>query len=148
MVLRGTVDHVSEYSEPSGWRKANVKEYRAYVRIDEGHPELRSGMTAAVTIECAFLPNVLQVPVQALYAYGGQAYCFVRNGKGWEAHEVHRGPTNEMYFVIEKGLNENDVVALDPRKLVAAVDLPELPAEEAQQAVRSGSLPDHGRKRG
>lgn len=140
-ILRGAVDRVSEYSEPSGWRKANVKEYRAYVRVDEMHLELRSGMTASVTIECQFLPDVLQIPVQSLYAHGGQAYCFVRNGNGWDARQVQRGPTNDKFFVIDDGISAGDVVALNPRKYVGDVDLPELSAEEEQQAVRPGPRP-------
>ena len=52
-VLRGTVTKVNQYAEPTGWRQANVKEYKAYVSIDEPTTDLRSGMTAAVTIHCA-----------------------------------------------------------------------------------------------
>lgn len=137
LVLPGTVVRVSEYSEPTGWRKANVKEYRAYVSIDEANAQLRSGMTTSVTVECAYLPGVLQVPVQSLYPHGGDSYCFVRDGSGWDARKVQRGPTNEEFFVIKEGLAEGDVVALNPRKLVGKVDLPELAPEDTQQARRS-----------
>ena len=76
-VLRGTVEKVNQYAEPTGWRQANVKEYKAFVSIDDPAPDLRSGMTASVTIRCAEVPDALQVPVQAVYAHGDKFYCFV-----------------------------------------------------------------------
>ncbi len=56
-VLRGTVEKVNQYAEPTGWRQANVKDYKAYVRIDDPAPDLRTGMTASVTIRCAEVPD-------------------------------------------------------------------------------------------
>ena len=103
-VLRGTVEKVNQYAEPTGWRQANVKEYKAFVSIDEPAPDLRSGMTASVTIRCAEVPDALQVPVQAVYAHGDKFYCFVYNGGKWEAREIVPGPTNDKFFVIESGL--------------------------------------------
>src|SRR5690606_7794043 len=63
-VMRGSVERVNQYAEPSGWRKANVKEYKVFVSIDEPVDDLRSGMTASVTIRCADIPDALQTPVQ------------------------------------------------------------------------------------
>ena len=117
-VLHGVVEKVNQYAEPTGWRQANVKEYKALVSIDEPTAELRAGMTAAVTIRCAEVPNALQVPVQTVYAHGSKFYCFVYDRGSWEAREVKPGPTNDKFFVIERGLNEGDQVAMNPRAYV------------------------------
>jgi HlyD family secretion protein len=135
-VLRGTVEKVNQYAEPTGWRQANVKDYKAYVRIDDTAPELRSGMTASVTIRCEERPNSLQVPVQAVYSHGGKFYCFVYDAGKWEAREVVPGPTNDKFFAIESGLNEGDRVSMNPRAYLAQVDLPKIAPEMAQRAVR------------
>ena len=134
-VFHGTVDKVNQYAEPTGWRTANVKEYKAFVRIDDVSAELRSGMTASVTVHCADVPNALQVPVQSIYAHGPKFFCFVYNGGQWKAQEVKAGPTNDKYFVIESGLKEGDQVAINPRAYLADVTLPKLPPEEIQRAV-------------
>ena len=128
MELKGIVERVNEYSEPTGWRKQNVKKYGAIVQIQMGSKLLRNGMSTAVTIECDFVPDVLQVPVQAIYPHGKEAYCFVKTSSdtGWEAKKVTRGLTNEKTFVIENGLSENDVVSLNPKKLLSKVRLPKL----------------------
>ena len=145
--LTGSVKTVNQYAEPSGWRKANVKEYQAHVRIDQpsmkpsapsesGAPsELRAGMTVSVTIQCEQVPDAIQVPVQAVYVHGHQFYCFVFGTRGWEARPVTCGPTNDKFFVVEKGLHESDQVAMDPRRVLKLVELPPLPPEQRQQAV-------------
>jgi HlyD family secretion protein len=134
-VLHGYVEKINQYAEPTGWRQANVKEYKALVAIDEPTTELRSGMTTSVTIRCAEVPNALQVPVQAVYAHGRKMYCFVYDNGAWDAREIKPGPTNDKFFVVHSGLNEGDRVAMNPRGYVDQVKLPKLSPEEAQRAV-------------
>jgi HlyD family secretion protein len=138
-VLRGTVEKINQYAEPTGWRQANVKEYKAYVRIDDQVPDLRSGMTASVTIRCEKVPDALQVPVQSVYAHGDKFYCFAFDAGKWAAREIVPGPTNDKFFVIESGLNEGDRVSMNPRAYLADVELPKIAPELAQQAVRQTS---------
>jgi RND family efflux transporter MFP subunit len=147
-VLHGEVERVNQYAEPTGWRQANVKEYKALVAIDQPTPELRAGMTAAVTIRCAEVPDALQVPVQAVYAHGRKLYCFVYKDGAWEAREIKAGPTNDKFFVIESGLNEGDQVAMNPRGYVDEVNLPKLSPEEAQRAVPQRAAGRRGRGEG
>lgn len=134
-VLHGIVEKVNQYAEPTGWRQANVKEYKAFIRIDDALPDLRSGMTASVTIHCADVPDAIQVPVQAIYAHGPKFYCFIYNSGKWEPREVKPGPTNDKFFVVEDGLKVGEQVALNPRSYIDIVSLPKLPPEEIQRAV-------------
>ena len=133
--LAGEVESVNRYAEPSGWRKANVKEYKAFVRIVESEARLRAGMTSSVTIQCIYVPDAMQVPVQAVYAHGEQFYCFVYQKGRWEAAPIQCGPTNDKFFVVESGLQLSDRVALNPRRYLNRVELPELPPEQEQRAV-------------
>lgn len=137
-VLRGTVERVNRYAEPSGWRRANVKEYKAFVQIADSAVNVRSGMTAGVVIRCDYVPDTLQVPVQAIYAHGDQYYCFVEEQSGLEARTVVCGPTNDRFFVVHDGLAEGDRVAMNPRRYRDLVNLPELPRERRQRIVRTG----------
>lgn len=134
--LRGSVQTINQYAEPGGWRKANVKEYKALVTIDDPAAELRSGMTASVTIRCEEIPNAIQAPVQAVYAHGKDFYAFVFNDGAWEARPIKVGPTNDKFFVIEQGLTEGDRVAMNPRAYLEQVKLPELAPESKQQVVQ------------
>lgn len=141
VVLSGTVERVNQYAEPSGWRKANVKEYKAFVKINDRASDLRSGMTASVTIRSMHRSNVVKVPVQSVYMHGGEPYCFVKVGVGrLEPRRVACGPTNDSFFVIEKGVDPEDIVAVNPRALISQVSLPELeaPVEESPGAPIEG----------
>ncbi len=144
IALQGTVEKVNRYPEPTGWRKANVKEYKAFVNVTNAPPSLRSGLTASVTIECAFVADAIQVPVQAVYAHGDQFFCMIPKGTRWTAREVTCGPTNDKYFVIESGLEEQDRVSLNPRRFLNEVELPELPPENQQRAIpQAQNAPDY-----
>ncbi len=135
LILLGTVEKVNQYPEPTGWRKANVKEYKAFVDVIDAPPSLRSGLTASVTIECSFVHDAIKVPVQAVYAHGEQFFCMIHDGQQWTAQEVTCGPTNDKFFVIESGLKEQDRVSLNPRRFLSEVNLPELPPEQQQRAI-------------
>jgi HlyD family secretion protein len=141
-VLRGAVTKINQYAEPTGWQKANVKEYKATVSVEKPPPGLRAGMTASVTVLCEQIEDAMQVPVQAVYSHGNQFYCFAfANGK-WEARPVITGPTNDKFYVIESGLDVADRVAMNPRSLLDQVQLPKLAPERQQRAVAQSPLAD------
>ncbi len=131
--LHGQVTSVNRYAEPGNWRKADVKEYKAFVSIDEQVDGLRSGMTASVTVKCDYISEALQIPVQAIHPHGDDFYCLVREGGKWLARKVKVGPTNSEFFVIEEGLEEGEKVAMNPRRYLAAVELPELPPSKPRR---------------
>ena len=130
------VEKVNQYAEPTGWRQANVKEYKAFIHIDDvvrrfaighdgiGNDSLRRRAEcypSAGAIDVFLRPEVLLL-------------CLRHSGH-WRAQEVKAGPTNDKFFVVESGLKEGDQVALNPRAYVADVSLPKLPPEEIQRAV-------------
>ena len=133
--LYGKVKKVNQFAEPSGWRKANVKEYKAFVSINDPPPILRAGLTASVVIRCAQVRDAIQVPVQAVYSHGNKFFCFSFDKGTWEAKQVVCGPTNDRFFVIESGLEPGQQIALNPRRFVKEVSLPKLPPESKQRAV-------------
>ena len=136
--LRGRVDSVNQYAEPDNWRRAGVKDYKAYVTIDEQSPIVKTGMTASVSISSIYVPAALQAPVQSVYAHGDRTYCFVERAGDLVAEPVVIGATNDRFFIIESGLDEEDRIALNPRRLADRVELPELAPEQSQQAVENG----------
>lgn len=138
-VLRGRVARVNQYAEPTNWRRANVKDYKAIVAIEEPSDLLKTGMTASVTISAMYVPDSVVAPVQSIYAHGDRSYCFVEESKGFAAREVTLGPTNDRFFVVKSGLDPSDRVAMNPRKLLDQVTLPDLTPEQQQNAVDTGS---------
>jgi RND family efflux transporter MFP subunit len=138
--FEGEVKEVSEYPAPTSWYSANVKEYETIISINNPPEDLRPGFTAEVQIRVARVPDVLQVPVQAVFEHGGKHYCVLGGGQEgeWEAREVQIGPTNDKQVVIEEGLKEGEEVVLNSRAHLDEVDLPELP-KTTQTAKAEGS---------
>lgn len=137
VTLEGLVESVNRFAEPSNWRKADVKEYKAFVSIQGAAPGLRPGMTASVTVNCDYVPDALLIPVQAIVIHGDQYYCLVRHDGQWEARPIVCGPTNSEFFVVDQGLEEGELVAMDPRHYLSHVQLPELPPNSKETRRRS-----------
>jgi len=128
--LEGKVIKVNEYPVPDNWFNANVKEYATTIQVNDPPAGLRPGMTAKVAIRVETLPDVLQVPIQAVVQRGGKHYCLLaRPGVAIEPREVLIGSTNEKFLVIRDGLSRDDLVLMNPRVHMNRLHFPE--AEEA-----------------
>jgi hypothetical protein len=110
-------------------------------------------MNAEVRIHLEERPSALQVPVQALAQYEGRFYSLVLNGDDYVTREVAVGSANDKVAVVERGLNEGDVVVMSPRRAGDLLALPEeSPVERpalADAPTRQGEkaaekLPDAG----
>jgi multidrug efflux pump subunit AcrA (membrane-fusion protein) len=90
---------------------------------------MRPGLTAQVVIRGDEKKNVLYIPRQALFLKEGKRIAYVKNGSGFEAHEVKVQSESESRASVE-GLNPGSEVALvdptAPRKSSAAASSPGL----------------------
>jgi multidrug efflux pump subunit AcrA (membrane-fusion protein) len=133
--LVGVVRRVDDYPVQGNWF-SNVKEYSTYIEIQGEAAGLRPGMTAEVQIQVANIPDVIQVPVQAIVEHGGKHFCLVKNGPSLSPHEISIGTTNDKFVVVRDGLSEKDVVLVDPRKYLDQVTLPDVPPSEPIQIAQ------------
>jgi HlyD family secretion protein len=149
--LVGTVQDVSEYPLSRDWW-SSLKEYAAEVEIENPPPGLRSGMSAQVSIEIQKLPDVLQVPVQAVLAQQNRHFILMPNADEDElplVREVKLGPSNETNVVIRDGLQALENVLLAPQNYQGRVALPDaLPYDpKAAPAAAAGGKRGTGAKR-
>ncbi len=125
--LHGTVKTVNAYASDENWFNPNTKEYDAIIIVDNPPPVLKPGMSAQVSIRVETLPDVVQVPIQAVVERGGKHYSIVRPSSGkLELREVLIGSINDKYIVVKDGLTESDEVLMNPRVHLARVGLPEI----------------------
>lgn len=148
LVLDGEVTVVNEYPEPGHWSKKNVNAYGTTIRILGTYSGLRPGMSAEVDIEVARRDDAIQVPVTAVLEHGGEHYCFMRQGDGWDPvpRKLKLGPSNDLMVVAEEGLAKGDIVAANPRRHLKDVDLPEIKAEEKKNI--KGAKKNKAQKKG
>ena len=102
--------------------------------------QLRPGMTAEVKIRVQTIPNVLQVPVQAIVEHDGKNYVLTYDkAAGWEKHEVKIGATNDKTVVIREGLKEGDKVVMGAAKNRDKVKWPKIEAVPGQPGAEQAS---------
>jgi HlyD family secretion protein len=115
---QGVVTSIANQPEPTNFFSGTVKEYAAVVSIDSDPHGLRPGMTAAVEILVANLPNVLSVPVQAVVEKGGKFYAWVEEAAGPAKRPVVLGMSNNTRIEIKDGLTEGQLLLLNPRATI------------------------------
>lgn len=135
--LEGVVRKVDEYPLSANWFSSSVKEYGAYIDLTQSGISVRPGMTAQVKIYVEQLPDVVQVPVQAVFERGGSHFCLVRGATGaLEARTVKIGSTNDSFLVIHEGLAVGDDILMEPMGYLDQVKLPAEAMLAAGEKVR------------
>ena len=137
--LSGEVIHVNEYPEPTSWYSSQVKEYAILIQITDVPDDLRPGLTAEATVLVTYVADAIQAPVQAVLEHGRKSYCIVRTGEGeYQAKEVEITGNNRKFVMIDSGVSEGDLVAMNPRDLVSRVNLPKIEEPVAEGSGKKG----------
>lgn len=123
------VMRVNKYAEPGSWFSSSVKEYATYIEIIDPPEAIRTGMTAEVRIFVEQIEDALQIPVHGIYEFKGRHFCLKKDGETLSTVEIKIGATNESQVTIESGLDEQDVIVLNPRKHLDLMDFPEIEEE-------------------
>ena len=94
------------------WMNPDMKVYEVKLSIEGVHDWLKPGMSAQVEVLVKELPDVLQVPIQAVTPSDGGKVCFVADSSGCEKREVDVGEFNNEFIEIKNGLQEGEEVLL------------------------------------
>jgi RND family efflux transporter MFP subunit len=142
--MTGEVLSIANQPESSNWFSSNVKEYATIVKINGETKGLKPGMTAIVDIQIADLQDVLAVPVSAVVEQRGKFYAWVHTPGGPERRPLLLGLTNDKMIEIRDGLNEGEMVYLNPRAALTEAR-EELPTEDQPASPGDpGSAPPAG----
>lgn len=125
--LKGYVTRVNSYAEQGGWGSSSaIREYAVFVRIIDPPRELIPGMNASVTIQTEFQADVLQAPLQCIYAANDTNFVLRKTGENtFETTEVKIAGENSINVWIEGGVNKGDMLVMDPGQYRELMDLPE-----------------------
>ncbi len=128
--LKGVVTKVNSYAEPGGWMSSSaVREYAVFVRILDPPTSLIPGMNASVTVQTMYEPDALQIPLQCIYAVNDDQFVLRKSGEQWETVKVEIGGENSQNVWIKSGIEEGDLLAMNPGAYKNLMDLPELKTE-------------------
>ena len=116
----GIVSSVANQAEQPNWFSPAVRKYPTIVKIEGMPADLLPGMTATCEILIADKKNILTLPVQSVVEQGADFRCWVQTSGGLEARTVELGQKSLSQIEVLSGINEGEMVVLDPRRHVPA----------------------------
>jgi RND family efflux transporter MFP subunit len=114
-------------------RESKVKVFDVVVLLDQQVEQLMPGMTVSAEIIVERVPEVVYVPLEALFMKEGKSIVYVERGSSFEPRAVTPGVENDDYVIIQSGLKEGERVALvDPTTRPADQKQPGQPGEKTE----------------
>ena len=110
--LTGTVTQIANVGEQRPNQDSKVFEVK--IEVAGSDTTLRPGMTTANEILTASVPNVLYVPLEAVFSEGGFQFVYKKDGGRIVRQMIDAGTMNDNEIIVRKGLSKEDVVYLSP----------------------------------
>lgn len=111
--LDGVVSDVASITKPAGWWTGDQVRYDTLVSLP-AEAGLLPGMSAEVEITVAEHENVLLIPVAAVVDRDDGSFCWVQAPSGPVRKRIRIGDSNEIFSIVEEGLQSGDIVLLNP----------------------------------
>ncbi|MCF8380427.1 MAG: efflux RND transporter periplasmic adaptor subunit [Bacteroidales bacterium] len=108
LAFNGIVKSVANIGEQLP--NTDAKVFEVVIRLIASDPILRPSMTTSNLIVTSILPDVLYIPLEALYSNDSLSFIYCKNQT---KQIVVPGETNENFVVIEHGLEENQQILLN-----------------------------------
>ena len=132
--LQGEVIDVASITKPAGWWTGNQVRYDTIVTLPTTKG-LRPGTSADVEITVAQHKDVLLIPVAAVVERDEKHFCWIQTPSGAKRQPIKIGDTNDIFTIVQQGLNEGDEVLLNPSAHEAPV-VDESDDQEEQQDAK------------
>jgi HlyD family secretion protein len=114
LVLDGRVEAISQIPVTQSPQGEDIRYFMCLVYLDKVAPGLVPGMTARVDIALGRREHVLAIPHQAVQVDGGRKICYVAHDEALERREVKTGQDTSELIEVTDGLEEGELVALNP----------------------------------
>jgi HlyD family secretion protein len=92
--------------------KTKIKIFPVQIGIEGQSKTLLPGLTVSCKIIVSEIPDVLFIPLEALFNEQGIDYVYIKSGSGFKRRNIKTGPINTDYAIVTEGLYENDLIAL------------------------------------
>lgn len=132
--LTGKVTEVASVTQPAGWWTGNVVKYDTTISLPD-EVGLKPGMSAEIEIILDTYRDVLKIPVAAVAETNDGYYCWVKTESKPERRKLQLGDSNDLFIVVEDGLQEGDEVLLNPLAFVDEIKDELLQPLDATQAT-------------
>ena len=130
--LIGEVDSVGVLPDSENRRfNPDQKVYKTSIKIAGVHDWLKPGMAAQGRIIIRVIPDIVMIPVQAVFNHANVTYCCVKSGSNVEVRTIEIEDYNNRFAAIKGGLEEGEIVLLQkPEDLELTQIEAQLPAPQ------------------
>lgn len=109
--LDGIVTEVANVGETKAG--SDIKLFQVLIKLNGTNENIRPGMTTSNKILTKQEDNVLMMPLEAIFSKDSISYAYVKSGLSIDKKQVELGLSNNEVIIINKGLEENDIVYLN-----------------------------------
>ncbi|MCK6479995.1 MAG: efflux RND transporter periplasmic adaptor subunit [Planctomycetes bacterium] len=109
--LGAKVAKIATVAGERDWR-SDIKKFEVVLSLERNELPLKPGLTVKSEILVGEVPDVLTVPLQAVFVKEGRYFAFVDGGGAPERREVALAESNATHVVVKEGLKEGDRILL------------------------------------
>ncbi|GAA3574916.1 RND transporter [Snuella lapsa] len=109
--LDGVVTEVANVGETKAG--SDIKLFQVLIKLNGTDENIRPGMTTSNRILTHQEEDVLMMPLEAVFSKDSISFVYVKKGYSVEKTQVELGLSNNETVIINKGLNEDDIVFLN-----------------------------------
>jgi HlyD family secretion protein len=115
MVYRGKVGSIANLAQNKD-NNSKIKVFPVGIKISGTSDNLLPGLTASCKIRIQEIPDVLYIPLEALFRDQADEFVYVKTNSGFRKQNVKTGATNTDFKVVTEGLNGDEELAMsDPQ---------------------------------
>lgn len=143
----GSVESIGIMAKSGGWRDPNVREYEVRIALDlpdEKHG-LKPSMRCEGRITLMDVPDVIAVPLTAVFSEGPNQFVYVVKGDDYIQTQVRVGRRSDITAEIAKGLDAGQRVALrePPAANIVKATFEPMPQGGPPSAMMTGGAKGH-----
>lgn len=110
-VYAGKIESVANLAQNKDY-KSKIKIFPVQIRIEGQSKTLLPGLTVSCKIIVSEVPDVIYIPLEALFNEQNISYVYLKSGSGFKRRDIKTGAVNSDYAIVTEGLEENDMIAL------------------------------------
>lgn len=108
--LKGIIERIA----PQATIRNGIKGFATRIVLQNVDEKVKPGMTAKISIPIESAEGVIAVPLAAVFNEQGKKFAIVKLQDKWERRPISIGVADFFHVEITSGLNEGEIVALEP----------------------------------
>ena len=138
--LTGEVENVGVLPDSENRRfNPDQKVYKTSIKIAGVHDWLKPGMAAEGRIIIRIIPDIVMIPVQAVFNHKNVTFCCIKSGSNIETRVIQIDDYNNRFAAIKSGVEEGEVVLLQKPEELDLTRIEALPPADKAKAQSTES---------